>query len=314
MACESLFEEYYPEEGLLEVTCDPIQTRRSYAGARRLRQQQQQQRNHRALQDGEAKLEVIMRVTVVLSSDSQPLDEADMLAIWNDNEEDFINSLKTEGSPKSQLYFGNVTTMEVTADDILPVPESETPDDGDDGLSDGAQAGIIVAAVAVVIIAAFYLCRGKKQETTALVADPVDEEKNRSRSTEMLKSSTTPVVAKSIPEPPKESDVAIDPTFTNESDSGDKLADFMYETVTVTAPAGKMGIHIDMAENLMIVREVKEGSALENQVFQGDIIVGLNDRNTRGMSSQDFQQFLQDTAGQERTITINREVDDSTHC
>jgi hypothetical protein len=336
MACESLFEEHYPEEGLLAVTCEPLQTQRRRR--RQLLRPAQQQRRNRVLESqvGDAKLEVIMRVNVESSSDSQPLDQAEMLAIWTDNEEDFINSLKTEGSPESQLFYGNVTEMEVTTDDTLPepapttepVPTTEDTGDGDDGLSDGAQAGIIVAAVVVVIAIAFLLCRGKKQEPTLMVADPVDQEKNRSRSTEMMKSSITPTVTKSALKPPKESEVAIDPTYTNDSDSGEKLPDqkpsgvkfmyddkILYETVTVTAPPGKMGIHIDKSEDLMVVREVKSGSILEDQVYEGDFIVAINDQDdTRGMSSQDFKQFLLNTEGQDRILTIKREEDDSTHC
>ena len=180
-----------------------------------------------------------------------------------------------------------------------------------------------MASVAVVVVlVAFYFCRSRKNvDPTILAADPVDEAKNRSRSNDMIKSTPLPTktqpmatsATKSPPQSPNGAGVVIDSTFSAEETELEEK--FMYETITVNAPAGqKMGLQIDKKEEGMVVSEVKPGSMLENKVFIGDIIVGINDVDIVDMSPLDFKLFLVDTEEQERTFKIIREVDDSTHC
>ena len=67
--------------------------------------------------------------------------------------------------------------------------------------------------------------------------------------------------------------------------------------VTVTAPPGRLGIHLEnfQSENSnTIVSSISESSPLADKIFQGDCIVKINDVDVRDMdtSGMSFDNFI----------------------
>jgi len=73
-----------------------------------------------------------------------------------------------------------------------------------------------------------------------------------------------------------------------------------YYTRTVTAPPGKLGIVVDTAPEGPVVHVVKESSPLVGKVFEGDIIIGIGDEDTRAMSASAITGLMVKTANQTR--------------
>jgi C-terminal processing protease CtpA/Prc len=65
--------------------------------------------------------------------------------------------------------------------------------------------------------------------------------------------------------------------------------------VTVVAPPGRLGIHLDDIESeksSTIVSAISSGSPLEGKVFQGDYIVSINGVDVREMNTSGENLYL----------------------
>lgn len=82
-------------------------------------------------------------------------------------------------------------------------------------------------------------------------------------------------------------------------------------TKTVLAPSGKLGIVIDTTVEGPVVHKVNPGSRLEGQVLPGDVIVAIDNVDTRAMSASAITALMVKTASQKRTLTVRR-VDSAT--
>jgi hypothetical protein len=72
----------------------------------------------------------------------------------------------------------------------------------------------------------------------------------------------------------------------------------------VYAPPGKLGIVIDTTVEGPVVHKVNSGSALEEQIWPGDIIVAIDDVDTRAMSASAITELMVQTAHQRRKLTV----------
>ncbi|GAX21976.1 hypothetical protein FisN_25Hh224 [Fistulifera solaris] len=72
----------------------------------------------------------------------------------------------------------------------------------------------------------------------------------------------------------------------------------------IMAPPGKLGIVIDTTLEGPVVHKVNPGSALEDKIYPGDIIVAIDDVDTRAMSASAITALMVKTANQERRLTV----------
>jgi hypothetical protein len=115
-----------------------------------------------------------------------------------------------------------------------------------------------------------------------------------------------------------ESELAMLPSNLKSDDEGDSpsidadsrgfpAVDKKVITKTIQAPSGKLGIVIDTTVEGPIVHNVNEGSRLLGKVFPGDIIVAIDNVDTRAMSASAITALMVKTAAQQRTLTVRRQ-------
>jgi len=75
-------------------------------------------------------------------------------------------------------------------------------------------------------------------------------------------------------------------------------------TKDVIAPAGKLGIVIDTTIDGPVVHKVNPGSALEGLLESGDIIVAIDNVDTRAMTASAITALMVKTANQRRKLTV----------
>jgi hypothetical protein len=75
---------------------------------------------------------------------------------------------------------------------------------------------------------------------------------------------------------------------------------------TILAPPGKLGIVIDTTVEGPVVHNVNQGSRLEGKIFPGDIIVAIDNVDTRAMSASAITALMVKTASQQRKLTVRR--------
>ena len=77
-------------------------------------------------------------------------------------------------------------------------------------------------------------------------------------------------------------------------------------TLKISAPTGKLGIVIDTSREGPIVHRVKKESQLSNKIFPGDIIISIDEVDTRAMSVSEVSDLMVKTAKQNRTLVVRR--------
>jgi hypothetical protein len=75
-------------------------------------------------------------------------------------------------------------------------------------------------------------------------------------------------------------------------------------TRVVVAPPGKLGIIIDTTVAGPVVHKINPGSALEDQLLPGEIIVAIDDVDTRAMSASAITALMVKTANKQRNLTV----------
>jgi C-terminal processing protease CtpA/Prc len=78
-------------------------------------------------------------------------------------------------------------------------------------------------------------------------------------------------------------------------------------SLTVDAPPGKLGIVIDTTFEGPVVHSINPKSPLEGTLFPGDIIVAIDDEDTRAMSAAAITAIMVRTANLRRKLTVLRE-------
>jgi len=75
-------------------------------------------------------------------------------------------------------------------------------------------------------------------------------------------------------------------------------------TRKVIAPPGKLGIVVDSAEAGPTVFKIKDFSPLKGVLFEGDILLAIDDVNTKGMSAAEISAVMAKKGGAKRTLTV----------
>jgi C-terminal processing protease CtpA/Prc len=95
------------------------------------------------------------------------------------------------------------------------------------------------------------------------------------------------------------------------SQSGDEMSSHAMSSLrqnmvsrTVVAPPGKLGIVIDTTLEGPVVHKVNPQSPLEGSLFPGDIIVAIDDVDTRAMSASAITALMVRTANMRRKLTV----------
>ena len=88
--------------------------------------------------------------------------------------------------------------------------------------------------------------------------------------------------------------------------SGFTATNTNYVTRKVSAPPGKLGIVIDTTVEGPVVHNVNNGSRLTGKIYSGDIIIAIDDVDTRAMSASAITALMVKTANQQRTLTVRR--------
>ena len=70
------------------------------------------------------------------------------------------------------------------------------------------------------------------------------------------------------------------------------------------APPGKLNVFIQSTKDGPCVHSVSEKSALYNQIFPGDLIIAVDDVDTRSMSADHVLEIMQGKANVEKKITV----------
>ena len=79
----------------------------------------------------------------------------------------------------------------------------------------------------------------------------------------------------------------------------------------VKVPPGKLGLIIDTTLEGPVVYKVNDDSPLQGSIFPGDLIVAVNDVDTRAMSSAAVTALMARTASSRRDFTVlSRDVSD----
>ncbi|CAJ1957204.1 unnamed protein product [Cylindrotheca closterium] len=86
--------------------------------------------------------------------------------------------------------------------------------------------------------------------------------------------------------------------------SADSAASSKRQRRVVKAPPGKLGIIIDTTVEGPVVHQINPGSALEGQLQPGDIIISIDDVDTRAMSASAITDLMIQTAKQYRSLTV----------
>lgn len=90
---------------------------------------------------------------------------------------------------------------------------------------------------------------------------------------------------------------------SNFGKSGESTVNELAKRVVV-APAGKLGIIIDTTVEGPVVHKINAGSALEGKLSPGEIIVAIDDVDTRAMSASAITALMVQTANQQRNLTV----------
>jgi hypothetical protein len=86
---------------------------------------------------------------------------------------------------------------------------------------------------------------------------------------------------------------------SSDDESSNKLL-----TRKILAPAGKLGVVIDTTIEGPVVHGVNQGSQLSGKIFPGDIIIAIDEVDTRAMSASEITAVMIKTANQFRTLTV----------
>ncbi len=72
----------------------------------------------------------------------------------------------------------------------------------------------------------------------------------------------------------------------------------------VIAPPGKLRITIHSTKDGPAIHSVKEGSILEGHIFPGDLIVAVDDTDTRAWCAEDVMAMMSQSSSKERKLTV----------
>jgi len=217
------------------------------------------------------------------------------------------------------------------------VEEAEMAGDSEDsssgGMPIGVMAGIAVGGLVVIILVVLIVKRARNNRRYANDDDDVESTKqkklrqptedffgslkdnaNNSRTkpspANSSKTGPTVITPVSVRSNPSGVEVGFVPKSFSEKASrgGEQALDSSLNNRVrrdVMAPSGKLGIMVaNTAGYGPAVHTIRPGSPMEGLVFVDDIIIAVNNINTREYTAEQITQIMKDTVGQERKITV----------
>ena len=222
-----------------------------------------------------------------------------------------------------------------------PVAAPTAEDDGDGGLSGGAVAGIVIGVVGAlaIVIAAILNMPDKPKSRDASVMDtaaadyPAADIKPSTNVAPAAAAAVASVAPSAVDSNVKDgmsvmtgemdayslSAGNVDHTSTvpgskgegMSHQSGDEMSSHAMSSLrqnmvsrTVIAPPGKLGIVIDTTLEGPVVHKINPQSPLEGLLFAGDIIVGIDEVDTRAMSASAITALMVRTANTRRILHV----------
>lgn len=273
-------------------------------------------RQLRQLQD-EPALTIDVIVTALAPIEGSESFEENVVSSLNDDA--FVSALNN-ASP----FFQDVTTVSASvpaAPTSAPAPDDST----DTGLSSGAIVGICVAGAGLAVIIIVVAYRSKNSTSRGALLQQKNSKASDPDATDNSYTDHPPpnaFLASQQRLPPKEytNATAVATVQALQSNSiigrdeavgegsvigGDHSTISSHvSTRIVQAPPGKLGIVISDTGNGPQVMEVKPYSSLRDSLFVGDVIVGINNNDTRTMTANQLLDCLRTNSKLRRTLTV----------
>lgn len=99
----------------------------------------------------------------------------------------------------------------------------------------------------------------------------------------------------------------LSPPITPEVDRSNPMGSPISHSIVcrdITAPPGKLNIVIHSTKDGPAIHSVKPGSALEGQLFTGDLVVAVDDTDTRTLNAVDVMEMMAQKSDSHRKITV----------
>ena len=267
----------------------------------------------RQMQESSSSLLVDVEVTgvVVQSNDvlaSDDIDFGDMVySAFAEDSDVFVNSLKNEGDIAGIDTFDDLesvtgVTQSTSKDAVVDEKGSSNPQ-----IKAGALAALIVGLVAFVLLAiAFvYQVRIHFADDDSLISgmgvalpSPHVNYSNVQSELSAQRHDSNLSYAYSLDDAVDSPNSLISPSKSPFNESP------MRVQREIVAPPGKLGIIIDTSSQGPIVHSVKSGSVLAGLVFEGDLIIALDEENTSEWTAHNLTKLVASRSKCERAITV----------
>jgi hypothetical protein len=276
------------------------------------------------------------------TSDQNSSEISGVLQTIVNNNSDLVTYLRNATPAINQIYFKQVSS--VVASQAGPAPGSPTVAPGAapttgavanaaSGLNKGAIAGIAVGGILLVAAVIAVICSTQSngshddspyKETEVTSAEVAPERSSQDQKNVATAQAITPVIdsdSESEDEERENEEDAYSANDSNNNDSDGAVSDGAVDegvsaetaedissgsipTRDVVAPAGKLGIVIDTTLEGPVVHKVNPGSPLEGILSPGDLIVAIDDVDTRAMSASSITSLMVKTCNQKRVLKV----------
>lgn len=296
--CQAFMTENFPD--VTDINCEVV-----VPAARR--------RHLRALQDSD--LEIVFRVTGK-ATDLDALSTAEEVVASKSDE--FLAALQ-EADPTFFADLAAVSESDLTAPPTMAPATDEGSDDP--RFSTEELIGICLGGAGGALILLFCVYFLFKQQPTRRAqvgrAAPISSStaSTKPKSAVTYAGRTSPPSSSASGNPADRAIIAAlgsDPGSVIGRDGGDASTagssvvslQQNYTTRTVRTPPGKLGIVIDSTMDGPRVHRVNPTSVLKNEVFPGDLIVAVDEVDTRAMSPAAITALMLRTSNRKRILTI----------
>ena len=233
----------------------------------------------------------------------------------------FAGSLKeeeeddNETTSTSSTYYQSVGAVRGIDADGANAQESSEGDGGDAVLfTKGVIAAIVVGGLIVLMLLLLIGMKARKRRQCS-ESSRNQQSKAVKTNTKSSSSATAKKTAASTKSPPSPTSLTI--TNTSSSTSSPRSSTTAASSKSsshhrrlrreIMAPSGKLGIIVantTKPSHGPAVHTIRPGSPMEGLVYVNDIIVGVNDVDTRKFTAEEITQVMKDTAGEGRKIVV----------
>jgi hypothetical protein len=262
------------------------------------------------LVDVEATGEVVPSNNVT-SSDDIDFDDMVYDAFANESEM-FINSLKNKGDIAGIDTFDEVESISSVTQSSNKDAINEGDNSGNNDIKIGAIAALVIGGVAFILLLIAFVFQVRIHFADD---DSFDENELDRMGLDLPPDNIDcPNVLSGDSAQRNDSNLSYAYSLDNGIDSPNSIVSTsktawgegspMRIKREVMAPAGKLGIIIDTSSQGPIVHSVKKESVLEGLVFEGDLIIALDDEDTSTWSAHNLTKVVASRSKFERKITV----------